>query len=63
MTPRAFSFNSPHGACTECQGLGATIDFDPQRVMPDETQVAGRRRDRAVGARATASWCAKRSSR
>ena len=51
MTPRAFSFNSPHGACTDCQGLGATIDFDPQRVVPDEIEVAGRRRDRAVGAR------------
>ena len=49
MSPRAFSFNSPHGACPECQGLGATWDFDPQRVVPDETQVARRRRDRAVG--------------
>ena len=29
MTPRAFSFNSPHGACPDCQGLGAMIDFDP----------------------------------
>jgi excinuclease ABC subunit A len=38
MTPRAFSFNSPHGACTECQGLGSMIDFDPQRVIPDETK-------------------------
>ena len=38
MTPRAFSFNSPHGACTECQGLGAMIDFDPHRVVPDESQ-------------------------
>jgi excinuclease ABC subunit A len=38
MTPRAFSFNSPHGACTECQGLGATIDFDPRRVVPDESK-------------------------
>ena len=28
MTPRAFSFNSPHGACPSCQGLGATWDFD-----------------------------------
>src|SRR5881392_1314328 len=34
MTPRAFSFNSPHGACTECQGLGALVDFDPARVIP-----------------------------
>jgi excinuclease ABC subunit A len=38
MTPRAFSFNSPHGACAECQGLGAMLDFDPQRVVPDESK-------------------------
>src|SRR5438874_2562265 len=38
MTPRAFSFNSPHGACPDCQGLGAMVDFDPQRVIPDEWQ-------------------------
>jgi len=38
MTPRAFSFNSPHGACQECQGLGAMVDFDPQRVIPDESK-------------------------
>jgi len=36
MTPRAFSFNSPHGACTGCQGLGSTWDFDPRKVVPDE---------------------------
>jgi excinuclease ABC subunit A len=38
MTPRAFSFNSPHGACPGCQGLGAMIDFDPHRVVPDESK-------------------------
>jgi excinuclease ABC subunit A len=38
MSPRAFSFNSPHGACPECQGLGATWDFDPRRVIPDDTK-------------------------
>jgi excinuclease ABC subunit A len=37
MTPRAFSFNSPHGACPECQGLGAIYDFDPARIVPDES--------------------------
>jgi excinuclease ABC subunit A len=37
MSPRAFSFNSPHGACPSCQGLGATWDFDPRRIIPDET--------------------------
>ncbi len=51
MTPRAFSFNSPHGACPDCQGLGATYDFDPRLVVPDDIEVAARRRDRAVGAR------------
>jgi excinuclease ABC subunit A len=38
MTPRAFSFNSPHGACPACQGLGASIDFDPRRIVPDESK-------------------------
>ncbi|MGC4084161.1 MAG: excinuclease ABC subunit UvrA [Vicinamibacterales bacterium] len=38
MTPRAFSFNSPHGACPDCQGLGALIDFDPHRLVPDESK-------------------------
>jgi excinuclease ABC subunit A len=38
MSPRAFSFNSPHGACPECQGLGATWDFDPLRVIPDDAK-------------------------
>jgi excinuclease ABC subunit A len=38
MTPRAFSFNSPHGACPDCQGLGAMVDFDPQRIVPDGTK-------------------------
>jgi excinuclease ABC subunit A len=37
MAPRAFSFNSPHGACPECQGLGAVYDFDPARLVPDES--------------------------
>jgi len=38
MSPRAFSFNSPHGACPACQGLGATWDFDPGKVVPDDGQ-------------------------
>ena len=38
MTPRAFSFNSPQGACATCQGLGSTWDFDPARVVPDDTK-------------------------
>ena len=35
ITPRVFSFNSPQGACTDCQGLGAVDDFDPVRIVPD----------------------------
>ena len=35
LSPRAFSFNSPHGACRECQGLGMIEDFDPDRIVPD----------------------------
>jgi excinuclease ABC subunit A len=38
MTPRAFSFNSPHGACPECQGLGEIYDFDPARIVPDDSR-------------------------
>jgi excinuclease ABC subunit A len=38
MTPRAFSFNSPHGACPECQGLGSVDDFDPERIVPDDSR-------------------------
>src|SRR5688500_6539258 len=38
MTPRAFSYNSPHGACPDCQGLGATYDFDPRLIVPDEAK-------------------------
>jgi len=35
VAPRLFSFNSPHGACPECDGLGSTIYFDPDLVVPD----------------------------
>lgn len=40
LSPRAFSFNSMHGACRACQGLGAVEDFDPGRVV-DETKSLG----------------------
>ncbi len=35
MEPRLFSFNSPHGACTTCDGLGEEYSFDPQLIVPD----------------------------
>jgi len=34
IEPRLFSFNSPQGACPECNGLGAKLKIDPQRVSP-----------------------------
>ena len=35
LEPRAFSFNSPHGACPECDGLGLSQYFDEERVITD----------------------------
>ena len=36
IEPRLFSFNSPHGACPTCDGLGTQGFFDPALVVPDE---------------------------
>lgn len=35
ITPRSFSFNSPHGACHKCQGLGVRQEIDPHLVLPN----------------------------
>ena len=35
MEPRTFSFNSPHGACPVCTGLGNRLEVDPELVMPN----------------------------
>lgn len=37
LEPRTFSFNSPYGACPECEGLGVRTEFDPDLVIPDKT--------------------------
>lgn len=34
ISPRMFSFNSPHGACPECNGLGSKLEIDPELVVP-----------------------------
>ncbi len=44
LEPRSFSFNSPYGACPECDGLGVREAFDPELVLPDP------RRSLATGA-------------
>ncbi|MFO0834860.1 MAG: excinuclease ABC subunit UvrA [Phycisphaerales bacterium] len=36
LSPRLFSFNSPHGACPTCDGLGTIVEFDEKIVVPDE---------------------------
>ncbi len=38
LTPRHFSFNSPHGACPVCQGLGQKLVFDPDLIIPDPSK-------------------------
>src|SRR5271169_3973094 len=38
LEPRSFSFNSPYGACTECNGLGSKYDFDPAKIIVDWTK-------------------------
>ena len=35
LAPRNFSFNSPYGACTTCDGLGTRLEVDPELVVPD----------------------------
>ena len=36
IEPRNFSFNSPHGACAECSGLGTKLEIDPDLVIPNQ---------------------------
>ena len=40
IEPRTFSFNTPHGACPDCQGLGAKLEIDPRRVIDPERSLA-----------------------
>ncbi|MFN8599824.1 MAG: excinuclease ABC subunit UvrA [Candidatus Binatia bacterium] len=48
LAPRMFSFNSPHGACATCDGLGVEQVFDPDKVVPDDSL--------SVAAGAIAPW-------
>ena len=38
LQPRMFSFNSPHGACQDCQGLGVKLELDPDMILPDKSK-------------------------
>ncbi|MHC5089366.1 MAG: excinuclease ABC subunit UvrA, partial [Planctomycetota bacterium] len=37
LSPRLFSFNSPYGACRECDGLGTILEFDPDLIVSDKS--------------------------
>jgi excinuclease ABC subunit A len=50
IEPRTFSFNTPHGACPDCQGLGSKLEIDPDRVIPDKSMSI------AEGALAVMNW-------
>ena len=40
LAPRTFSFNSPHGACPQCTGLGFTLEIDPELIVDSERSLA-----------------------
>ena len=40
IEPRTFSFNTPHGACPDCQGLGSKLEIDPERVIDREKSLS-----------------------
>ena len=42
LEPRSFSFNSPHGACPSCTGLGTKLEIDPDLVIPDRSKSLAR---------------------
>ncbi|MBR9825660.1 MAG: excinuclease ABC subunit UvrA [Alphaproteobacteria bacterium] len=48
IEPRLFSFNNPFGACPTCDGLGQSLKFDPELVVPD--------RDKSLNDGAIAPW-------
>jgi excinuclease ABC subunit A len=53
LEPRIFSFNSPHGACPRCTGLGSQMEIDPDLVVPDPSL--------SIGEGAIAPWAASAS--
>ncbi len=57
VEPRTFSFNSPHGACTRCTGLGVEMQVDPSLIIPDRTKsLAGGAVEPWAKSPAVATW-------
>jgi excinuclease ABC subunit A len=54
LEPRAFSFNSPYGACPSCHGLGVRLEVDPELVVPDD--------ELSLGEGAIAPWAGGQTS-
>ena len=54
LEPRIFSFNSPHGACDRCTGLGSQMEIDPELVVPDPSL--------SIGEGALAPWASSASN-
>ena len=54
LEPRVFSFNSPHGACPRCTGLGSQMEIDPELVVPDPAL--------SIGEGAIAPWALSAST-
>ncbi len=42
LEPRSFSFNSAFGACKRCQGLGAVMEMDAVKILPDQSEIVGK---------------------
>ena len=55
LAPRNFSFNSPHGACPDCTGLGVKMEIDPELVIPNKNLSLAEGAIAALGAHRTAS--------
>jgi excinuclease ABC subunit A len=54
LEPRIFSFNSPHGACDRCTGLGSQMEIDPELIVPDPSL--------SIGEGALAPWASSASN-
>ncbi|MFO0281291.1 MAG: excinuclease ABC subunit UvrA [Acidobacteriota bacterium] len=57
LEPRSFSFNSPYGACPECNGLGSMWSFDPDKVIVDSSRPLF---DGGLGPGATSNYVGQR---
>lgn len=53
IEPRTFSFNTPHGACPTCMGLGAKMELDPDLIIPDKSLSLA---DGAISPYQTQNW-------